>query len=106
MKTYKDYSLITEAKVDIKLKSGSKIVYGGWTNFIAKINGNLYAIEAKIFEEPSHFGIDNGKISKLWIYPPKNTGEKEINYDRGWDSKPPKSGDIRKVYDEFVKRYN
>ena len=105
MKSYKDY--ITEAsKVDIKLKSGNKIVYGGWTNFTATINGNKYAIAVKMFEEPSVFGIDKGKISKLWIYPPKNTGEKEIIYDRGWDRKPPAKGDIRTVYDEFIKKYN
>ena len=104
MKSYKDY--ITEATVDIKFKSGNSINYGGWTKFIATINGNKYDIEAKLFQEPSSFGINKGKISKLWIYPPKNTKEKEINYDRGWDRKPPAKGDIRTVYDEFIKKYN
>ena len=39
----------------------------------------------KVYEEPSEFGIDNGRISKLTI---KIGGKVVCNYDRGWDIKP------------------
>ena len=39
----------------------------------------------KHFEEGSHYGIDNGRISKLTI---KVDGKVTCNYDRGWDVKP------------------
>lgn len=42
-----------------------------------------YKIVAKIFDKPSHNGIDEGRISKLLI---KDTSGKEVyNYDRGLD---------------------
>lgn len=36
---------------------------------------------AKVYEEDSEFGINNGNVSKLWI-------EGVLNYDRGWEIKP------------------
>jgi len=50
------------------------------------INDNIYRVNAKVYQEGSEFGIDNGPISKLYI------ADKEdncvVNYDRGWDIKP------------------
>ena len=39
----------------------------------------------KVFDEPSKFGINHGKISKLQL---KKDGEIVANYDRGWDIYP------------------
>lgn len=39
----------------------------------------------KAFDEPSHWGINGGKISKLMI---KIDGKIVANYDRGWDIEP------------------
>lgn len=39
----------------------------------------------KHYEEPSKYGIDNGRISKLML---KIDGEIVCNYDRGWDVRP------------------
>lgn len=39
----------------------------------------------KAFDEPSHWGINGGRISKLMI---KIDGEVVANYDRGWDIEP------------------
>lgn len=39
----------------------------------------------KHFEEPSQFGINGGRISKLMI---KKDGVITCNYDRGWDIEP------------------
>ena len=46
----------------------------------------------KVYDEPSKFGINNGKISKLQL---KQNGEIVANYDRGWDIYPaPKEAEI------------
>lgn len=39
----------------------------------------------KVYDEPSEFGINSGKISKLQL---KQDGEIVANYDRGWDIYP------------------
>ena len=39
----------------------------------------------KVYDEPSKFGINNGKISKLQL---KQNGEIVANYDRDWDIHP------------------
>lgn len=39
----------------------------------------------KVFDEPSEFGINHGKISKLEL---RQDGEIVANYDRGWDIYP------------------
>ena len=39
----------------------------------------------KVYDEPSKFGINHGKISKLQL---KQDGEIIANYDRGWDIRP------------------
>ena len=39
----------------------------------------------KVYDEPSEFGINNGKISKLQL---TQNGEIIANYDRGWDIHP------------------
>ena len=39
----------------------------------------------KVFDEPSKFGINDGKISKLEL---RQDGEIVANYDRGWDIYP------------------
>lgn len=49
-------------------------ISGNWV--LGKFGDNRF--EAKIYTEPSDFGINNGHVSKLWI-------EGIVNYDRGWD---------------------
>lgn len=39
----------------------------------------------KVYDEPSKFGINHGKISKLEL---KQDGKIVVNYDRGWDIRP------------------
>lgn len=49
-----------------------------WKNGV--ING--YQYEAKVYDFPGRFGINKGKISKLWIY---DNGKEIVAFDRGWD---------------------
>lgn len=46
-----------------------------------------FECEIKHFENGSQYGIDGGRISKLWVRD-KDTLKVVINYDRGWDIKP------------------
>lgn len=54
-------------------------------NYVAGVVGK-YKFTAKLFDEPSKYGIKNGRVSKFDM---RNvfTGEIEVNYDRGWDIK-------------------
>lgn len=64
------------------------------------INGYLF--EAKFYEEPSEYGIDEGRISKLAI---SKTGKILCSYERGWDIRP-EGEEVKAVYQEIVKRFN
>lgn len=58
------------------------------------------------FEDPSTYGIDNGRISKLWIGDLK-TKKMVANYDRGWDEPVDKNNkELVKFYNEILKKYN
>ena len=73
-----------------------------------ELNGFKWCI--KVFEVGSEFGINNGRISKLWIQRESN-GETVVNYSRGWDVKPFDDGnfydnDVKEVYEELIAKYN
>lgn len=54
------------------------------------------------FDQPSEWGIEEGKISKLEI---RDRNNKIVcNYDRGWDVEPRE--EAKKFYDEIIKKYN
>lgn len=55
-----------------------------WTNGVIKIDKTNVTFSVKHFEEPSEFGIDEGRISKLEL---RVKGKIVANYDRGWDMK-------------------
>lgn len=56
---------------------------GNWT--YGTIGG--FDFEVKHFKNPSEFGIDDGRISKLWISR-RGTYGAVACYDRGWDKLP------------------
>lgn len=72
---------------------------------------NSFSWCIKVFDEVSRFGINNGRISKLWIQRKQNK-EEVANYDRGWDIKPFDddgnfySDDVREVYEHLLAKYN
>lgn len=55
---------------------------------------------AKVYDEPSGFGIDHGRVSKLEIR--DKDGNIAVTYDRGWDKRP-KTAEMKKAYTELVK---
>ena len=60
----------SEGLIQVPLKSGEKVNVRYWV---------------KHFENPSEWGIDEGRISKLNL---KIDGRDICNYDRGWDVRP------------------
>ena len=74
-----------------------------------ELNGFKWCI--KVYGDGSEFGIDNGRISKLWIQRESN-GETVANYSRGWDVKPFDAdgnfydNDVKEVYEELIAKYN
>lgn len=78
-----------------------------WTNGEASIGKKLFYFEIKHFEEPSQFGISNGRISKLRITYYKFIEGEEIAYNRCWCKhwrKAPK--EMQAVYRAILKKYN
>lgn len=96
----KDLSTYLTEKLDVKrLKSP-------FGNPWFEIKNNKYRCQIMRFEEPSgQYGIDGGKISKLWIQDIK-TKETIVSYDRGWEPNKEPKGDVKKFYDEIIKEYN
>ena len=77
---------------------------GAWTIAEALFEKTIYHINVKHFEEPSKYGIQNGRISKLWI---REEGEIEplVNYDRGWDKRP-RTKAAKAIYKEIIEMFN
>jgi len=56
-----------------------------WKNGAIKVGKSIFTYWMKRYDEPSIFGINGGRISKLTIC---RNGEEVLNYDRGWDIEP------------------
>ena len=67
-------------------------------------NGNVgeFQYEAKVFDIGSMFGIDEGRISKLFVV--DGNGDTVISYDRGWGIKP-KTAKARVALEEILNLY-
>ena len=61
----------------------------------------------KHYGEGSKYGINGGRISKLWIQRESN-GEIIANYDRGWDVQPTEAtaADGMEVYKMLLEKFN
>ena len=56
----------------------------------------------KAYDEPSEYGIEGGKISKMEI---EINGQKVCNYDRGWDIYP-ETEEANIAYAILMEEYN
>jgi hypothetical protein len=71
----------------------SKYTSNGWVE--GTVDG--FRFQAKVFDEGSQFGINEGRVSKLNIWDESKRlacgnifTASIVNYDRGWDIKPKK----------------
>jgi hypothetical protein len=67
----------------------------------AHIKGELngYNFDALVFEEESEYGINEGRVSKLFV---SRNGKNLITYDRKWELKP--SMHILYIYDLIINK--
>ena len=56
-----------------------------WKEGSLRVYNSVFHYWLKGYEEPSRFGIEGGKVSKLML---KRDGEVVAIYDRGWDIEP------------------
>jgi len=78
---------------------------GNWT----QIETKRHIAQIKHFVTPSNFGINGGRISKLWIQDKRNPKPNGIiSYDREWVKKPTKktSREANRLYNYLLKKYN
>jgi hypothetical protein len=71
-----------------------------------KVNGEKKTAMywAKVYDEGSVYGIDEGRISKLQI---KIDGVTVACYDRGWDLELDKNDEAAMIaYNTIIKKYN
>lgn len=62
-----------------------------------------HPFEAKVYEDPSHYGIKDGHVSKLFVRAPE--GEVIFNYDRGMDIDHKIGHEIAAIFDHFYEKY-
>lgn len=77
-KIHGDASLLENVMVDPAVDPGSNWIVGHWRGDPG------VALQIKLFAQPSQFGINGGRISKLFARD-ERTRETILNYDRGWD---------------------
>ena len=59
---------------------------------------------AKVYDEGSEYGINEGRISKLMI---KIDGKTTLCYDRGWDQKPEENDQATQIALQIIlQEYN
>lgn len=83
--------------------TGTERVLNLWTMATATVNGKRFKVQMVKFEEPSIYGIRNGRISKLWAK--EENGTDSIAYDRGWSHRPA-TAEGKALLKEIVKQFN
>lgn len=74
------------------------------------IDGHTFRWEAKVYEQGSIFGIDNGRISKLWLAeyvgdPTSSMCKEAACYERGWEHRPD-TPQAQAAVKQLIKKYN
>ena len=82
----------TEEHVERLLELMRSMTIKPVNNWFVGTIGNGYSFQAKVTEEDSAWGIDNGRIIKLFITKPpegdSRGGEEIVSYERGWNLYP------------------
>lgn len=73
-----------------------------WKKGTVRVNENTYDYEMKVYGEPSCFGIENGKISKLRL---TLNGETVCHFDR-WLGIVPTTEEAKLALEMLIKEYN
>lgn len=73
-----------------------------WSQGVLDFNGRAYRYCAKHYEEPSIFGYNEGRASKIWI---SRDDIEVFNYDRG-DDVPCADTDTEAVLQMLLGKFN
>ncbi len=73
-----------------------------WSQGIINYNGKVYRYCVKHYEEPSIFGYNDGRASKIWI---SRDDIEVFNFDRG-DDVPCADADTETVLQMLLDKYN
>ena len=73
-----------------------------WSQGISTHNGKAYRYSVKHYDEPSRFGYNEGRASKIWI---QRDGIEVFNFDRG-DDVPCADKDTEAVLQMLLDKYN
>ena len=73
-----------------------------WSQGVLNFNGRAYRYCVKHYEEPSIFGYNEGKASKIWI---SRDDIEVFNFDRGMD-KEPVDADTEAVLQMLLDKFN
>lgn len=90
-----------EVKLEIPHDRSSK----GFSQGAAEVNGKFYAVDMQWFDEPSQWGIGNGRISRLLVTSDDEDGKWVIHYDRGWDVRP-KDAETRAILKAILQEFD
>ena len=60
-----------------------------------------YHYQAKVYDEGSIYGINEGRISKLWM---SRDGRTVVSYDRGWDIRP--DAEAQAAFEKIIARFS
>ena len=82
---------------------GTEDALNTWTLGSATVNGKTYKIQLVRFDEPSHYGIRQGRISKLWVADADRN--MVANFDRGWDVRP-KTAEAKALFAAITRKFN
>ncbi len=80
-----------------------------WSDgMVRAASGTVYEYQVKHYDEGSRFGINGGRVSKLWIAARGGViGRKVVvSYDRGWDIKPEDGSEAYEVMQDLLRKYN
>jgi hypothetical protein len=74
---------------------------GAW--YVGRVDGSHF--EALVFVKPSHYGIDGGQVSKLYLWdgPKRKRGKTLAVYERGWEQEP--GEDVCPVVESLVSEF-
>lgn len=82
---------------EVRLTGEGAVEYDGaptnWWKCRVTVDGEVYGLaSALVFDEPSEYGIDGGRVSKLFVYTPTAArvfGDALLGYDRRyWTTRP------------------
>lgn len=73
----------------------------GW--IVINEESETYIAAVMRFQKGSSYGINGGRISKLYIATKRNN-QCVANYDRGWDMQP--TDEVKEFYNEIINKYN